>query len=88
MTIGFACSTIVQNVIFTIVKTDGTTADYVMSSDSKIHYSDTQLFFKSNGSTASYSLSDLRKAYFSVNDNVNKVENQQFAIYPNPATDV
>ena len=88
MALGFLCTAFAQEVTFTIVKTDGTSAGYVMSSDSKIYYSDTQIFIKSNGETVSYNLSELRKAYFSVNDDVNEVENQQFAIYPNPATDV
>ena len=88
MALGFLCTAFAQEVTFTIVKTDGTSAGYVMSSDSKIYYSDTQIFIKSNGETVSYNLSELRKAYFSVNDDVNEVENQQFAIFPNPATDV
>ena len=88
MALGFLSTAFAQEVTFTIVKTDGTSADHVMSSDSKIYYSDTQIFIKSNGETVSYNLSELRKAYFSVNDDVNEVDNQQFAIYPNPATDV
>lgn len=88
MALGFLSTAFAQEVTFTIVKTDGTSADYTMSSDSKIYYSDTQIFIKSNGETVSYNLSELRKAYFSVNDDVNEVDNQQFAIYPNPATDV
>lgn len=88
MSLVFLCPAFAQEVTFTIVKTDGTSADYTMSSDSKIFYSDTQIFIKSNGETVSYNLSELRKAYFSVNDDVNEVDNQQFAIYPNPATDV
>jgi len=88
MALGFLCTTFAQEVTFTIVKTDGTSADYVMNSDSKIYYSDTQIFIKSNGETVSYNLSELRKAYFSVNDDVDEVENQQFTIYPNPAKDV
>ena len=88
MALGFLSTAFAQEVTFTIVKTNGTTAGYVMSSDSKIYYSDTQIFIKSNGETVSYNLSELRKAYFSVNDDVNEIDNQQFAIYPNPATDV
>lgn len=88
MALGFLSTAFAQEVTFTVVKTNGTTAGYVMSSDSKIYYSDTQIFIKSNGETVSYNLSELRKAFFSVNDDVNEVENQQFAIFPNPATDV
>ena len=74
--------------MFTIVKTDGTTADYLMSSDAKIYYSDTQLFLDSNGETVSFQLSELRKAKFTLLDNVDNVDNQQLALYPNPAKDV
>ena len=88
MALGFLCTASAQEVTFTIVKTNGTTAGYVMNSDSKIYYSDTQIFIKSNGETVSHNLSELRKAYFSVNDDVDEVENQQFTIYPNPAKDV
>ena len=84
----FAGSVFAQSVTFNIVKTDGTTAQYVMSSDAKIYYSDTQLFLDNNGTTVSYNLSELRKAFFTTNDNTNEIENQQLAIYPNPAKDV
>lgn len=77
-----------QNMAFNIVKTDGTTIQHIMSSDAKIFYSDTQLFLDSNGETVSYDLSGLRKAYFSTIDNDDEIENQQFAIYPNPAKDL
>ena len=85
LAMAFAGSVLAQNVTFNIVKTDGTTIQHVMSSDAKIFYSNTQLFFDSNGETVSYDLSTLRKAYFSTIDNAEKIENQQFAIYPNPA---
>ena len=88
MALGFLSAAIAQEVTFTIVKTNGTTADYVMSSDSKIYYSDTQIFIKSNAETVSYDLSGLRKAYFSTSDNDDEIENQHLTIYPNPATDV
>ena len=88
MSLVFLCPALAQEVTFTIVKTDGTTADYMMSSDSKIFYSDTQIFIKSNGETVSYDLSGLRKAYFSVTDNDDEIENQHLAIYPNPVSDV
>ena len=83
-----ACTAFSQDVAFNIVKNDGTTAQYVMSSDAKIYYSDTQLFLDSNGETVSYNLSDLRKAYFSAPQNTEETNNQQLAIYPNPAKDV
>ena len=88
MAVGFFYSMSAQNVMFTIVKTDGTTADYLMSSDAKIYYSDTQLFLDSNGETVSFQLSELRKAKFTLLDNVDNVDNQQLALYPNPAKDV
>ena len=88
MSFGFLCSVFAQEVTFTIVKTDGTTASYVMSTSSKIYYSDTQLFLDNNGETVSFNLSSLRKAYFSEIQSVNETDNQQFAIYPNPAKDV
>ncbi len=87
MVLGIMCPIMAQNVTFTIVKTDGTSDSYVMNADAKIYYSDTQLFLDSNGETVSYDLSGLRKAYFSQIDNDEEIENQQFAIYPNPAKD-
>ena len=84
----FAGSVFAQSVTFNIVKTDGTTVQYVMSSDAKIYYSDTQLFLDNDGTTVSYNLSELRKAYFTTFDNTNGIDNQQLAIYPNPAKDV
>ena len=88
MSLGFLCAAFAQEVTFTIVKTNGTSADYVLSSDAKIYYSDTKLFLDSNGQTVSYNLSELRKAYFSINDNGQEIDNQQYAVYPNPAHDV
>ena len=88
MSIGFLCSVFAQEVTFTIMKTDGTTADYVMNSNAKIYYSDTQLFIDNNGVTESYNLSELRKAYFTVVDNIEETDNQQLAIYPNPVNDI
>lgn len=84
----FAGSVFAQSVTFNIVKNDNTTDQYVMSSDAKIYYSDTQLFLDNNGTTVSYNLSELRKAYFTTFDNTNEIDNQQLAIYPNPAKDV
>ncbi len=88
MAFAFTCSLHAQDVSFTIVKTDGISSTYTMSSDAKIYYSDTQLFLDNNGETVSYNLSDLRKAYFSTNENVDEVENRQFDIHPNPVKDV
>ena len=88
MSIGLLCSVFAQEVTFTIMKTDGMTADYVMNSNAKIYYSDTQLFIDNNGVTESYNLSELRKAYFTVVDNIEETDNQQLAIYPNPVNDI
>ena len=88
MICGFLSNIYAQDVTFTIVKTDGTTASYVMSSDAKIYYSDTQLFIDNNGQTVSFDLSSLRKAYFSAPQSTEDIDNQQLAIYPNPAKDV
>ena len=88
MSLGFLCTVFAQEVSFTIMKNDGTTTEHILSSDAKIYYSDTQLFVKSNGATVSYNLSELRKAYFNVMDDVVETDHQQFAIYPNPANDV
>ena len=88
LAIAIAGSIFAQSVTFNIVKNDGTTAQHVMSSDAKIYYSDTQLFLDNNGTTVSYNLSELRKAYFTTFDNTNEIDNQQLAIYPNPAKDV
>ena len=88
LAIAIAGSIFAQSVTFHIVKSDGTTAQYEMSSDAKIYYSDTQLFLDNNGTTVSYNLSELRKAYFTTFDNTNEIDNQQLAIYPNPAKDV
>ena len=88
MVLGLVSYSFAQNVMFNILKTDGTTASYVMSTNSKIYYSDTQLFLDSNGETVVYELSELRKANFTLIDDIEEVNNQQLAIYPNPAKDV
>ena len=88
LAMAFAGSIFAQSVTFNIVKSDGTTAQYEMSSDAKIYYSDTQLFLDNNGTTVSYNLSDLRKAYFTAPQNTEEIDNQQLAIYPNPAKEV
>ena len=86
--LGFACSMSAQDISFTIVKNDGTSTSYTMSSNAKIYCSDTQLFLDSNGETVTYNLSDLRKAYFSVLDEIVETENQQLSIYPNPVKEI
>lgn len=86
--LGFMPFVIAQDVTFYVVKNDGTTTSHAMSTSSKIYYSDTQLFFDDNGTTVSYNLSELRKAYFTTQQSTEEVENQQLAIYPNPAKDV
>ena len=88
MVLGLASFSFAQDVTFYIVKTDGTTTSHAMSTNSKIYYSDTQLFFDDNGTTVSYNLSELRKAYFSAPQSTEEIENQQLALYPNPAKDV
>ena len=88
MVLGLTSLSLAQNVEFNIVKTDGTTTSHVMNTNTKIYYSDTQLFLDDNGTTVSYNLSELRKAYFTTQQNTEEVENQQLAIYPNPAKDV
>ena len=88
MVLGLASFSFAQDVTFYIVKTDGTTTSHAMSTSSKIYYSDTQLFFDDNGTTVSYNLSELRKAYFSAPQSTEEIENQQLALYPNPAKDV
>ena len=88
MVLGLASYSFAQDVTFYIVKTDGTTTSHAMSTNSKIYYSDTQLFFDDNGTTVSYNLSELRKAYFSAPQSTEEIENQQLTLYPNPAKDV
>ena len=88
MILGLASYSFAQDVTFYIVKTDGTTTSHAMSTNSKIYYSDTQLFFDDNGTTVSYNLSELRKAFFSAPQSTEEIDNQQLAIYPNPAKDV
>lgn len=88
MVLGLTSLSLAQNVVFNIVKTDGTTTSHVMNTYTKIYYSDTQLFLDNNGTTVSYNLSELRKAYFTTQQSTEEVENQQLAIYPNPAKDV
>lgn len=88
MVLGLTSLSLAQNVEFNIVKTDGTTTSHVMNTNTKIYYSDTLLFLDNNGTTVSYNLSELRKAYFTTQQSTEEVENQQLAIYPNPAKDV
>ena len=87
--IGLASSAIAQDeMIFNIMKTDGSTTSILMNKDARIYYSDTQLLFFDGNETVSVNLSEIRKAYFTAPQDVNEIENQQFSIYPNPAKDV
>ena len=89
MLIGLASSALSQDeVIFTVMKTDGSTTDFVMNKDSRIYYSDTQLQFFDGNQTVSINFSEIRKAYFTESQDVEEIGNQQIAIYPNPAKDV
>ena len=88
MVLGLASYSFAQDVAFYVVKKDGTTTSHTMNTSSKIYYSDTQLFFDDNGTTVTYNLSDLRKAYFSAPQSTEEIENQHLALYPNPAKDV
>ena len=87
--IGLASSAIAQDeMIFNIMKTDGSTTSILMNKDARIYYSDTQLLFFDGNETVSVNLSEIRKAYFTAPQDVDEIENQQFSIYPNPAKDV
>ncbi|MBR6438937.1 MAG: T9SS type A sorting domain-containing protein [Bacteroidales bacterium] len=89
LSVGFFCTSFAQNeVIFSIVKTDGSTVNYEMNKDARIYYSDTQLMFYNGSETVSINFSEIRKAFFTAPQDVNEVENQQLSIYPNPAKDV
>ena len=89
MLIGLASSALAQDeVIFTVMKTDGSTTDFVMNKSARIYYSDTQLQFFDGNEIVSINFSDIRKAYFTAPQDVEEADNQQFAIYPNPANDV
>ena len=88
LSVGFFCTSFAQNeVIFSIVKTDGSTVNYEMNKDARIYYSDTQLMFYNGSETISINFSEIRKAFFTTPQDVNEVENQQLSIYPNPAKD-
>ena len=89
LAMAFAGSVFAQDeVIFTIMKTDGSTTYYVMNKDARIYYSDTQLLFFNGNETVAVDLSGIRKAYFTAPQDIVEVENQQLTIYPNPAKDV
>ena len=89
MFLGLISSSFAQDeVIFSIMKTDGSTSEYLMNKDSRIYYSDSQLLFFDGSETVSVNLSEIRKAYFTALQDVNEVENQQLSIYPNPAKDI
>lgn len=89
MFLGFLSSAFAQDeVIFTIMKTDGSTTDFVMNKDARIYYSDTQLMFFNGNETVAVNFSEIRKAYFTAPQDVEEVANQQLTIYPNPVKDV
>ena len=77
-----------DEMIFTIMKNDGSTTDFVMNKSARIYYSDTQLQFFDGNEIVSINFSDIRKAYFTAPQNVEEIDNQQFVVYPNPAKDV
>lgn len=72
----------------TIVKTDCTENEYIMGSDARIYYSESELFLYHDGETDIFPLSEIRKMYFSTASDVNEIEKQQVRIYPNPAYNV
>ena len=89
MLMGLASSVLAQDeVTFTIVKTDSSTMDFVMDKSARIYYSDTQLQFFNGAQTVSINFSEIRKAYFTVPQDVQEIDNQQLAIFPNPANNV
>lgn len=89
LAVGLLCTAFAQDVTFTIMKTDGSTESFTIDENTRFYYSDTQLFiYGTNLGTQTYNLSSLRKAYFTVLDDVEEVDNQQLTIYPNPANDV
>lgn len=89
MFLGLLSSAIAQDeMIFTIMKNDGSTTDFVMNKSARIYYSDTQLQFFDGNEIVSINFSDIRKAYFTAPQNVEEIDNQQFVVYPNPAKDV
>ena len=89
MFLGLVSSTYAQDeVIFSILKTDGSTTTFLMDRDSRIYYNDSQLLFFNGDETVSINLSEIRKAYFTTPQDVEEVDNQQLTIYPNPAKDI
>lgn len=77
-----------DEVVFTILKTDGNTMDFVMNRDARIYYSDTQLMFFDGNDIVSVNFEDIRKAYFTAHQEVEEIENQQLSFYPNPVNNV
>lgn len=89
MSLGIISSVFAQEErIFTIMNTNGTTTSFVMDENSRISFSDTQLLFFNGSETATFNLSEIRKAYFSVPQNAGEIENQSLTIYPNPTNDI
>lgn len=77
-----------DEVVFTILKSDGNTMDFVMNRDARIYYSDTQLMFYDGNDIVSVNFADIRKAYFTAHQEVEEIENQQLSFYPNPVNNV
>ena len=77
-----------EEVVFTILKTDGNTIDFVMNREARIYYSDTQLMFYDGNDIVSVNFEDIRKAYFTAHQDVEEIDNQQLTFYPNPVNDV
>lgn len=73
-----------EEVIFTIQKTDGSTINFVIDSEARIYYSDTQLLFYDGNEMIPVNLSKISKACFTVASEVEETVNQQFGIHPNP----
>ena len=89
MVLGSVSFVTAQDVAFNIVFSNGTDTTHTMSTSSRIYFSDTQLVFETNNSsTIIYNLSELRKAYFSTPQSTEEIDNQQLALYPNPAKEV
>ena len=87
--LGFLSSAFAQDeVTFSILKTNGSTTSFTMNRDARIYYSDTQLMFFNGNETISFNFSEIRKAYFTSPQDVEEIDNQHLAIYPNPARDI
>ena len=89
LAMAFAGSVFAQSVTFNIVKNDGTTDSYPMNENTRIYCSETELYVNSlDFGSYTYAFSTIRKAYFSATQSIDEIDNQQLAIFPNPAKDV